>query len=200
MTLLKALHAGGVGVLLGSDAPQQFNVPGFSIHREMKRMADAGMSAFEIVKSGTANVGAVFQGAGPIRHDRGGPARRSDPGRRQSAPGRRQHGEAIRRDDPRPLAAGGGDRRAAREDRPASASASASRRPRAEAHHDAERSLPARPSRHPHAGRISPSPSAPARQVPVRLRLRRRPASSRPRRRPPPRLDRRRRGGRSSTR
>ncbi len=61
MTLLKALHAGGVGVLLGSDAPQQFNVPGFSIHREMKRMADAGMSAFEIVKSGTANVGQYFK-------------------------------------------------------------------------------------------------------------------------------------------
>jgi imidazolonepropionase-like amidohydrolase len=61
MKVLKALHAGGVPVLLGSDAPQQFNVPGFSIHREMKRMADAGMSTYEIVKSGTANVGAYFK-------------------------------------------------------------------------------------------------------------------------------------------
>ena len=49
------------GVLLGSDAPQQFNVPGFSIHREMRRMADAGMSTYEIVKSGTANVGQYFK-------------------------------------------------------------------------------------------------------------------------------------------
>ena len=57
MKILRALHKGGVGVLLGSDAPQQFNVPGFSIHREMSRMADAGMSAYEIVKSGTVNVG-----------------------------------------------------------------------------------------------------------------------------------------------
>ena len=61
MQILKALHAGGVGILLGSDAPQQFNVPGFSIHHEMKRMADAGMSQFEILKSGTANVGQYFK-------------------------------------------------------------------------------------------------------------------------------------------
>ena len=61
MKILKALHDGGVGVLLGSDAPQQFNVPGFSIHREMRRMADAGISNYEIVKSGTANVGQYFK-------------------------------------------------------------------------------------------------------------------------------------------
>jgi imidazolonepropionase-like amidohydrolase len=61
MKILKALHAGGVPVLLGSDAPQQFNVPGFSVHPEMKRMADAGMSTYEIVKSGTANVGEYFR-------------------------------------------------------------------------------------------------------------------------------------------
>ena len=61
MQILKALHAGGVGILLGSDAPQQFNVPGFSIHHEMKRMADAGMSQYEILKSGTANVGQYFK-------------------------------------------------------------------------------------------------------------------------------------------
>jgi imidazolonepropionase-like amidohydrolase len=61
MKVLKALHAGGVTVLLGSDAPQQFNVPGFSIHREMQRMADAGMSTYEIVRSGTAGVGDHFK-------------------------------------------------------------------------------------------------------------------------------------------
>jgi imidazolonepropionase-like amidohydrolase len=61
MKILKALHAGGARVLLGSDAPQQFNVPGFSIHREMQRMADAGMSAYDIVKSGTASVGEYYK-------------------------------------------------------------------------------------------------------------------------------------------
>lgn len=47
-------------MLLGSDAPQQFNVPGFSIHHEMKRMLDTGMSTFDIIKSGTASVGHHF--------------------------------------------------------------------------------------------------------------------------------------------
>lgn len=62
MRILQALHRGGVGILLGSDAPQQFNVPGFSIHHEMKRMTDAGMSAYDIVRSGTVNVGEYFKG------------------------------------------------------------------------------------------------------------------------------------------
>jgi imidazolonepropionase-like amidohydrolase len=57
MRLLKALHDGGVKILLGSDAPQRFSVPGFSIHREMKRMADAGMKPYDILRSGTYNVG-----------------------------------------------------------------------------------------------------------------------------------------------
>ena len=61
MRILKAMHAAGVNILLGSDAPQQFNVPGFSIHHEMKRMADAGMSVYDIIKSGTASVGEHFK-------------------------------------------------------------------------------------------------------------------------------------------
>ena len=59
--VLKALSDGGAGVLLGTDSPQIFSVPGFSIHREMRAMADAGMSAWEILVSGTRNVGEYFQ-------------------------------------------------------------------------------------------------------------------------------------------
>ena len=58
--ILRALHAGGVGVLLGTDAPQLFSVPGFSLHRELPRMAAAGMSPYEILRSGTALVGEHF--------------------------------------------------------------------------------------------------------------------------------------------
>jgi imidazolonepropionase-like amidohydrolase len=57
MRLLKVLNDGGVKILLGSDAPQRFSVPGFSIHREMRRMADAGMKPYDILRSGTYNVG-----------------------------------------------------------------------------------------------------------------------------------------------
>ena len=60
--VLKALSDGGAGILLGTDSPQIFSVPGFSIHREMQAMADAGMSAWEILVSGTRNVGEYFQG------------------------------------------------------------------------------------------------------------------------------------------
>jgi imidazolonepropionase-like amidohydrolase len=58
--ILRALHEGGVRILMGTDAPQQFSVPGFSLHRELLRMRDAGMSNYEILKSGTVNVGEYF--------------------------------------------------------------------------------------------------------------------------------------------
>lgn len=59
--ILKALHDAGVRILLGSDAPQQYSVPGFSIHREMSAMRDSGMTPFEIIRSGTVSVGDYFK-------------------------------------------------------------------------------------------------------------------------------------------
>jgi imidazolonepropionase-like amidohydrolase len=58
--LLKSMARSGVGLLLGSDAPQVFNVPGFSIHHEAQAMANAGISNYEILKSGTANPAKFF--------------------------------------------------------------------------------------------------------------------------------------------
>jgi imidazolonepropionase-like amidohydrolase len=60
MSILTALHRAGVPILLGTDAPQVFSVPGFSIHREMQMMVDAGMTPFEVLQSGTRNVAAHF--------------------------------------------------------------------------------------------------------------------------------------------
>ncbi len=60
MQMLSSLHAGGVGVLLGTDAPQVFSVPGFSVHREMDRMVAAGMTPYEVIASGTRSVGEYF--------------------------------------------------------------------------------------------------------------------------------------------
>jgi imidazolonepropionase-like amidohydrolase len=54
--LLEAMSDGGVAVLLGSDAPQQFSVPGFSIHNEMEAMVAAGMSPYAVLHSGTLAV------------------------------------------------------------------------------------------------------------------------------------------------
>lgn len=58
--LLKALADGGAEILLGSDAPQIYSVPGFSVHREMAVMAEAGMSPYEILFAGTAAPGEYF--------------------------------------------------------------------------------------------------------------------------------------------
>ena len=54
--LIKALHDGGVGVLLGSDAPQTWNVPGFSIHRELATYVAAGLTPYQALASGTRAV------------------------------------------------------------------------------------------------------------------------------------------------
>ena len=60
MEVLRALNEGDVPILMGTDAPQQFSVPGFSLHRELKRMEAAGMTPYEIIESGTSNVGRYF--------------------------------------------------------------------------------------------------------------------------------------------
>lgn len=58
--ILSEMNKEGVRILMGTDAPQLFSVPGFSIHRELPHMKAAGMSNYEIIKSGTKNVGDYF--------------------------------------------------------------------------------------------------------------------------------------------
>lgn len=59
--LIKALHDAGAGLLLGSDAPQIFQVPGFSIHHELRLLVEAGLTPWQALRTGTANV-ATFLG------------------------------------------------------------------------------------------------------------------------------------------
>jgi imidazolonepropionase-like amidohydrolase len=54
--LIKACNDGGVGLLLGCDAPQVFNVPGFSTHQELFYLVQAGLTPYEALKTGTVNV------------------------------------------------------------------------------------------------------------------------------------------------
>jgi hypothetical protein len=58
--LIKALHAGGAGLLLGSDAPQIYNVPGFSTHRELETLVAAGLTPYQALETGTRNVAVFF--------------------------------------------------------------------------------------------------------------------------------------------
>jgi hypothetical protein len=59
--LIYACHKNGVGLLLGSDAPQVYNVPGFSVHDELEYLVAAGLSPYEALKTGTVNVAAYLK-------------------------------------------------------------------------------------------------------------------------------------------
>lgn len=59
--LTKELHDRGAPIALGSDAPQFFNVPGFSIHHEMEMMVAAGLSPYEVLVTGTRNPAIYFE-------------------------------------------------------------------------------------------------------------------------------------------
>ena len=60
--LILELHKAGAGLLLGSDSPQVFNVPGFSTHHELDALVAAGLTPYEALRTGTAAV-AEFLGS-----------------------------------------------------------------------------------------------------------------------------------------
>ncbi len=58
--LVRDLHAAGAPIALGSDAPQFFNVPGFSIHHEMRMMQAAGLTPYQVLATGTREAARYF--------------------------------------------------------------------------------------------------------------------------------------------
>jgi imidazolonepropionase-like amidohydrolase len=54
--VLRSLSDSGARLLMGTDSPQMFNVPGFALHREVALMADAGVPTYRVLESGTRNV------------------------------------------------------------------------------------------------------------------------------------------------
>ena len=58
--LILALHEAGAGLLLGSDAPQVFNVPGFAAHDELAFLVAAGLSPYEALQTGTTAAAAFL--------------------------------------------------------------------------------------------------------------------------------------------
>ena len=55
-TLLKTLADSGARLLMGTDSPQMFNVPGFALHHEIEVMQEAGLTPWQVLESGTRNV------------------------------------------------------------------------------------------------------------------------------------------------
>ncbi|MFT4567139.1 MAG: imidazolonepropionase-like amidohydrolase [Saprospiraceae bacterium] len=58
--ILQELYKQGATILLGSDAPQVMNVPGFSLHHEMKSMVAAGIPIIDVLKAGTSTPAKFF--------------------------------------------------------------------------------------------------------------------------------------------
>ncbi len=58
--LIKEMYDAGVPFALGSDAPQWWNVPGFSAHRELQSLVDAGLTPYQALRTGTVDVGTYF--------------------------------------------------------------------------------------------------------------------------------------------
>jgi imidazolonepropionase-like amidohydrolase len=59
--LIKALHDINAGIILGADAPQWWNVPGFAIYRELRTYVASGLTPYEALKTGTVNVATFFE-------------------------------------------------------------------------------------------------------------------------------------------
>ena len=59
-TILKALHDGGASIVLGTDSPQIFNVPGFAMHHEMRLWVEIGMTPYQVLEAATRRVAEYF--------------------------------------------------------------------------------------------------------------------------------------------
>ena len=59
-TILRALHDGGAPILLGTDSPQIFSVPGFAMHHEMALWVEIGMTPYQVLETGTRRVAEYF--------------------------------------------------------------------------------------------------------------------------------------------
>jgi imidazolonepropionase-like amidohydrolase len=57
--IIETLNEKHAGILMGTDAPSRYVVPGFSAHRELKNLVDAGLKPAEALKAATLN-GAIF--------------------------------------------------------------------------------------------------------------------------------------------
>ncbi len=53
--ITRKLHEAGAGILLGTDTPNPYVIPGFSLHEELRLLVDAGLSPYEAIAAGTRN-------------------------------------------------------------------------------------------------------------------------------------------------
>lgn len=50
---VQALHRGGAKILLGTDTPNMFVVPGFAVHEELSNLVEVGLTPFQAIRAAT---------------------------------------------------------------------------------------------------------------------------------------------------
>lgn len=58
--MLMALRRNGATILFGTDSPQLFSVPGYSMHHELAFMSQLGFTPYELLETGTRKVAEFF--------------------------------------------------------------------------------------------------------------------------------------------
>ena len=58
--MLQALHEGGARIVMGTDSPQIFSVPGFSVHHEMVLWVEVGMTPYAVLEAATRRAAEYF--------------------------------------------------------------------------------------------------------------------------------------------
>lgn len=64
LKLTQTLHQAGARLLVGTDTPHPFVMPGFSVHEELSNFVDAGLSPYEALKAATADAAEFIGAAG----------------------------------------------------------------------------------------------------------------------------------------
>jgi len=59
--LVKALHDNGARLLVGTDTPNPFVIPGFSVLEEMQNFVRAGLTPYQAIKAGTRDAAEFFE-------------------------------------------------------------------------------------------------------------------------------------------
>jgi imidazolonepropionase-like amidohydrolase len=59
--LVKALHDNGARLLVGTDTPNPFVIPGFSVLEEMQNFVGAGLTPYQAIKAGTCDAAEFFE-------------------------------------------------------------------------------------------------------------------------------------------
>ena len=50
---VRGLHRGGARILLGTDEPNQFIIPGFAVHEELRNLVEVGFTSYEAISAAT---------------------------------------------------------------------------------------------------------------------------------------------------